>query len=113
MVFAAFASCGKEDICTADDFVGTWKGTEICSGITTTLVTIKVTGSGKNLTLSGGGFSEDAVERNNCSLEGGIVEAGAGNKITGNLSEGGKTLTVSNSFEAGTASFTCNYLLKK
>ncbi|MBK8627022.1 MAG: hypothetical protein IPN86_16070 [Saprospiraceae bacterium] len=113
LVVGAFASCGKDD-CTAEGFVGTWTGTEKCTGESDAQVTISITGSGDRLVIDGGTFIEEAVSRDDCSLEGGTSVLGTGNKISGSLSADGKSLTISNnSTLAGVSVFSCTYQLTK
>ena len=111
LVLVVFSSCSKDD-CTSEGFLGTWKGPETCTGVVTE-ETVVVTGSGDKLVLDGGIFVSDPVTRDDCSFEGGVTVFGVGNKITGELSVDGKTLTITNSTGVGVAALTCTYVLTK
>lgn len=109
---AAIASCKKEDSCATEDFVGTWKGKEVCSIQGTTDVTIEIVKNGSKLDVSGGSsFATVNSEVDNCSFEGGLTVLGVGEKLTGSLS--GTTLSMTYKNGAGIVSETCTYTLTK
>lgn len=112
LVFAVFASCSK-DSCTGEGFLGTWTGVEKCAGISDSDVTITVTVSGGSFVLDGGSFNGETVTRDGCDLKGGNNIFGIGNKITGNLSNDGKTLKLTSEFSVGISLTSCTYELTK
>jgi hypothetical protein len=106
-------SCGKdEEVCTADAFVGTWKGSSVCTlGGNTANETVTVSGSGDKLLLNGAIFSNRSVDRDDCSLTGGTKILGTGDEISGSLSTDKITLTLT--YKTVPVGETCTYTLKK
>jgi hypothetical protein len=109
---AAIASCKKEDSCATEDFVGTWKGKEVCTLLGTTDVTIEIVKNGSKLDVSGGSsFGIVNSEIDNCSFEGGVSVLGVGEKLTGSLS--GSTLSMTYKNGVGVVAENCTYTLTK
>jgi hypothetical protein len=109
---AAIASCKKGDTCAAEDFVGTWKGKEVCALFGTTDVTIEIVKNGSKLDVTGGStFGTVNSELDNCEFEGGVSVLGVGEKLTGSLS--GTTLSMTYKSGAGIVAETCTYTLTK
>lgn len=112
ILLSSFISCSKDD-CTADGFLGTWRGTRICTGSTEMPANIIVTGSGESLVLNGDNFVDEAISRDDCSLKGGVSLFGIGNVISGNLSTDGSTLTIVSETSRGIILQSCKYVLTK
>ncbi len=110
ILFAAAAfvgSCKKSDTCTQDGFIGTWKGKEKCSISGDSDVSIVITKSGSDLSVTGDGvFSTIKATLDDCDFEGGVTVLGVGEKLTGTLS--GTTLTMTHKIAE-----TCTYSLTK
>lgn len=110
---AAFLSCGKDDECTVDEFVGTWVGTSTCTGGIVDKDTITIAALGEDLVVNGLLVAGTTVERDDCSFEGGLSLVGVGNEVEGSLSSDGKTLTIVSSTGISLAKVTCTYVLTK
>jgi hypothetical protein len=112
LISFAFLSCGKDD-CSADGFLGTWKGTKNCTTKGESQVTVRFYSSGSNYYLEGDSFYRKEVNINDCSFEGGFNFIVLGVKVNGTLSKDGKSLTFKSETGSSTSLFTCTYVLNK
>jgi hypothetical protein len=107
-----FFSCTKEDKCSASQFLGDWTGSSTCIiGGNKTMETVNISISGGGLVLNGAIFKASLVERDDCSLKGGVKLLGIGEEISGSLSEDGTSLTLT--YKVVPAGENCTYTLKK
>lgn len=109
-------SCGKDDKCSRDQFVGNWSGSETCTLVNATNVQISVTNASASdkVVVDGGAFIDAVLTINDCSLSGNNTVLGTGETYTGSLSADGTTLNLSIKTTAfGAEINNCSYELTK
>lgn len=112
----SLTSCGDDDpVCSRSELIGTWEGTELCTGnsVDSSILIVIVEGlSDDEISVDGGSFETDALTLDDCSLSGGNSAFGTGFEYAGSLSNGELSLT-HKVITFGAAVSTCDYILVK
>lgn len=108
------ASCGDDDDsnCVQADWVGTYTGTQTCTGEDATAVTVTITASGANDVIiaydddAGFGSEFDPLTPSGCDIDKSATEQGLTLEIEASVD--GNTFTLKEVFSQGAVSNTCN-----
>ena len=100
----ALTSCGGDDGCT-EDLTGTYTGNDVCSGTTFDDVSVTISGTEGNYTISGW-YSSTDVKQDGCDLSYSNTLFGVGEEVE--LSFSGNTLTLLQK-ESATGTTICTF----